>query len=165
MTVALVAAADEQNVIGTDNRLPWHLPDDLAHFKTLTKGHPVIMGRKTFESIGRPLPKRRNIVVTRNRSYRAEGCDVVHSLDDALALGGSLDGTVFVIGGADIYAQALPHAAQVFLTRVHASVGNGDAFFPALPSEEWDLVSEELHESDDRHAHAFSFLRYERKKL
>ena len=133
--VYLVAAVAENGVIGANGKLPWHLPEDLQHFKRLTVGHPVIMGRKTWESIGRPLPNRTNIVVSRRSDFHAAGASVASSLEDALALcAGS--GPVFVIGGSEVYRAALPYATGLVLTRIHQSF-EGDARFPAIDPAGW----------------------------
>ncbi len=159
--VSIVVAAAENNAIGGDNRLLWHLPNDLRFFKRITSGHPIVMGRKTYESVGKPLPNRRNIIITRQAGYSVEGADVVGSLADALALCES-EPTVFIVGGGEIYRQAMPVVDRVYLTRVHASVA-GDAFFPDLEPQEWELVSAEAHASDERHAFAYTFEVYDRK--
>jgi dihydrofolate reductase len=135
MIVSIIAAMAENRVIGRNGAIPWDLPDDRRRFRSLTMGHPVIMGRRTFEAIGHPLPGRRNIVLTRQAHYRAEGCDVAHDLRSALeACEGSTE--VFIIGGAEIYRQALPFAGRIYLTIVHAEI-SGDAFFPTIPSDEF----------------------------
>jgi len=134
----LIAAVAKNGVIGSDNALPWHLPEDLKHFKELTTGHAVIMGRKTWESLParfRPLPARHNIVVTRNRAYVAEGASVVHTLEDAIQRVGA-GRTAFVIGGAELYAHALPLATRLALTEIDAEI-DGDAYFPARVAAEW----------------------------
>lgn len=161
MTVSLILAMADNRVIGRDNELPWHLPADLRRFKEMTVGHAIVMGRKTWESIGRPLPRRRSIVVSRNPSYRAAGADVAGSLEEALRLAGD-DDEVFVIGGAAVFAAALPRADRVYLTRVHAEVP-GDVRCPPLGGC-WELVAEERHEADERHAHPFTFQVYERRR-
>ena len=161
MTISLVVAASKNNVIGRDGGLPWHLPDDLRHFKQLTTGKPVIMGRKTFESIGRPLPDRRNIVMTRDENYAAEGCDVVTSVDEALDLVADAD-EMMVIGGGQVYREFLPRADRIFLTRVQADV-DGDVRFPELDETAWRLGSSENHDADDKHAYAFELLVFERR--
>ena len=141
--LSLVVAMDANRGIGVDNKLPWHLPEDLAHFKRVTMGHPIIMGRKTFESIGRPLPGRRNIVVTRNADWRHEGVDVVHSLDDAVALLG--DDSASIIGGAQIFAEALAVADRLIVTHID-KVYHCDTFFPEIDGTTWTAVaSEQLH--------------------
>lgn len=163
MKVSLIAAASENNVIGVHGNLPWHLPDDFKRFKALTSGHPVVMGRKTFESIGKPLPGRRNIVISRSVDA-IEGCDVVRSVQAALDL--ALDSgaeEVWVIGGGEIYKEALPLADKVDLTRVHANV-EGDVMFPELDMNEWKEVFHEEHPADEKHKFSFAFSTFERKK-
>lgn len=159
--VSLVAAMTENHVIGRDGGMPWHLPDDLAHFKRLTRGHTVIMGRKTFDEIRRPLPERRNVVITRNPSFRAEGVTMVDSLEAALALAAG-EPEVFVIGGGEIYRQAMDHADRLDLTLIHATV-EGDTWFPAFDRDEWLLTSEEHHPADARHEHPFTFQSWRRR--
>lgn len=152
----------ENRVIGRGNALPWRLPADMKRFKALTMGHAVIMGRKTFDTMGKPLPGRRNIVLTRDRRWSSPGVEVTHDLAGALALVPG-DPLVFVAGGAEIYELALPRANRLDLTLVHASV-DGDAFFPEFSPSEWTLVEDEKHAPDDRHAFPFSFRRYQRVK-
>lgn len=159
--VALIAALAENRVIGDRNRLPWHLPADLKHFRRLTTGHAIILGRKNYESIGKPLPERTNIVVTHRTDYPAPGCIVVNSIDAALALTAG-DPEVFVIGGAEIYAQTLSRADVLYLTLVHAQVP-GDTHFPELDWDAWREVARERHEADERHAYAYSFVTLERQ--
>ncbi|MFA7682275.1 MAG: dihydrofolate reductase [Candidatus Peribacteraceae bacterium] len=161
MIISLVAAASENNVIGKDGGIPWDLPKDFKHFHDATKGKPIIMGRKTQESIGRILPGRRNIVITR-QDVQIEGCDVVHSIKEALDLVHDAP-EVCVIGGGEIYKQALPFATHIDLTRVHTTIEDGDAFFPEFSEEEWQEVSRERCESDQDHAYAYTFLVYERR--
>jgi dihydrofolate reductase len=160
MRVSLIVAAADNGVIGDANALPWRLPDDLKRFRRLTTGHPVIMGRRSYESIGRPLPERTNIVVTRRDAYAAPGCLVAHTLDAAFRLGAAA-AEVFVIGGAELYAQSLMRADRIYLTEVHAHV-DGDTFFPALDRTHWRETEREYHAADARHAHAFSFVTLER---
>lgn len=136
--LVLILARSENGVIGKDGGLPWHIPEDLKHFKRNTIGHAIIMGRKTYESIGRPLPKRRNIVVTSNRALAIEGCDVVHSLDEAVALARTEDDEPRIVGGATLYIAALPIATRIYLTDVLRTV-EGDTFFPEL-GDEWREV-------------------------
>jgi dihydrofolate reductase len=165
--LAIIVAVAENGVIGRDNGLPWRLSGDLQYFKRVTMGKPVIMGRKTYESIGRPLPGRRNIVITRNPSFQADGIDVVPSLDAALALAGSaaaaegVEETV-VIGGAEIYRAALPLADRLYITEVHASV-EGDTLLPEIDWDQWRESSREVHAADPESADLdYSFVRYER---
>ncbi|HTE39713.1 MAG TPA: dihydrofolate reductase [Steroidobacteraceae bacterium] len=155
MRVSLVVIASENGAIGKDNALLWRLPEDMKFFKAITMGKPVLMGRKTFETIGRPLPGRQNIVITRQLDWTAEGCTVVHSLEDALAAAAPAD-EAMVIGGADIYAQALPLATTIYLTRVHADTV-GDVSFD-FPEDEWHETHRERRNKDERHAHDFSFV-------
>lgn len=157
---AIVAAA-ENNAIGKDNQLLWHLPNDLRFFKRTTTGYPVIMGRKTYESVGKVLPNRRNIIITRQSGYAVAGAEVVHSLGEALeSCAGEPE--VFVVGGAEIYDQALPLVDRIYLTRVHAALP-GDSFFPELDQREWRLASAETHPADSRHAYSYTFGIYERQ--
>lgn len=157
--LALIAAVAANGVIGSDNALPWRLPEDLKRFKALTLGHPVIMGRRTFESIGRPLPGRRNIVVTRNADWRAEGCETAASLEAALAAAGAAEDEVFVIGGAQLYAEALPLARRLYLTEIRHAF-EGDARFPDLGRGTWQETAREHHRSADGLEYDFAI--YER---
>ncbi len=159
--LSAIAAMDKNRVIGRDNQLPWHLPADLAHFKALTTGHPILMGRKTHESIGRPLPNRHNIVLTRNLGYESTGVTVVHSLNEAIAACPS-DHEIFIIGGADLYRLALPQVQRLYLTLIdHAFTG--DTHFPALAPGEWTEISRERHEPDEKNAYAYTFVRLDRR--
>lgn len=167
MKVALIWAMSRNGVIGRNNALPWHLPEDLRYFKRVTFGKPVIMGRKTWESIGRPLPGRANIVITRDEGFQAEGARVVHSLEQALSVAQSialLDGVdeAMVIGGAEIYALALPLAQRLYLTQVHAEV-EGDACFPALDLSGWQEVGREDFAAEGPNPYDYSFIVYDRK--
>ena len=160
MIVSLIAAAAENGVIGNKGMLPWHLPDDLKHFKDLTKGHAVIMGRKTFESIGRPLPDRQNIVITRNKDFRVDGAEIVSSFEESLKKAKGEE--VFVIGGGEIYRESMAKADKIYLTRVFAPV-DGDAFFPEIDPKVWNEVSMEEHKKDEKHAYPFAFTVLERR--
>jgi dihydrofolate reductase len=164
--LAVIVAAAENGVIGRNNGLPWHLPEDLRYFKRVTMGKPIVMGRRTFESIGRPLPGRANIVISRNPRYSAAGVRLVASLDEALVLAEHVAlsdgvGEVVVIGGAEIYALALPRATRLYLTRVHARV-EGDALLPPLDWKQWREVSRERHAAAGGNPFDYSFLVYER---
>jgi dihydrofolate reductase len=162
LIVSLVVAVARNGVIGRDNELPWKLPADLAYFKRVTMGHPVIMGRRTYESIGKPLPGRKNIVLTRDASYGAPGCTVVNRLEDAWkAAGGARD--VCVIGGATLFEETLPIAERIHLTEVEADV-EGDTFFPPFDRGEWTEREVERHGVDDRHAYPFRIVVLERPK-
>lgn len=165
MRLSIIVAAAENGVIGRNNALPWHLSEDLQHFKRLTLGKPILMGRKTFESIGRPLPGRTNIVISTNPDYQPDGVRVVGSLPDALALAESIaliDGAeeLMVIGGAQIYAEALPRAQRLYLTRVHAEV-EGDAFLPAIDWSQWRETARERHTAVPPNPYDYSFVVYE----
>ncbi|MDH3513728.1 MAG: dihydrofolate reductase [Gammaproteobacteria bacterium] len=159
--VSLIAAMAENRVIGVDNALPWRLPADLRHFRRLTTGHHVIMGRRNYESIGKPLPDRTNIVVTRNPAYHAPGCLVSHSLRQTLQ-DIQDDPEVFVIGGAEIYRQALGDADRIYLTLVHANIA-GDTYFPEFDLREWQEISRTRHEPDENNPYPYSFVTYDRK--
>lgn len=169
MLVSLIAAVAENRVIGRAGDLPWRLPDDLKRFKRVTTGHAVVMGRKTWASNGgRPLPARRNIVITRQRDFEAEGAEVVDSLEAALAraadgTGDWQDDRVYVLGGGEIYRQALPRADELDLTIVHAEV-DGDVRFPAWDEGAWEETWSEAHPKDERHDHAFTFRTLVRKR-
>lgn len=168
MKLAIIVAAAKNGVIGNNNQLPWHLPQDLKYFKSVTLGKPVIMGRKTYESIGRPLPGRTNIVVTRSADWKVDGVVVVNSIEQALeearkAIAASATPVeeAMIIGGAEIYRTALPMVNKVYLTRVEVEI-EGDAFFPALPEAEWQLASTTA--GDEQASLAHQFLVYERAR-
>jgi dihydrofolate reductase len=158
--LALIAALARNRVIGRDNRLPWRLPADLQFFKQTTMGKPLLMGRRTWESIGRPLPGRRMIVLTSDTAYQAPGGTVARSLDEALDIAGPV-AEVMVIGGAALYAQTLPLADRLYLTRIAADVP-GDVWFPAWEADQWRLVEEEAHAADANHAWPYCFQCWER---
>jgi len=159
--ISIVVAASTNNVIGAQGRLPWSLSDDLKRFKQLTMGKPIVMGRLTWESIGRPLPGRQNIVVTRQADFIADGCDVVASPAAALAAAGDA-GEIMIIGGSQLYELFLPKADRLYVTRVHAEV-EGDVFFPEIDAGIWRLAEREMHAADDANQFAFEFRTYERK--
>ncbi len=154
--ISLIVAMADNGVIGRDNDLPWRLPDDLKHFKRITMGAPIVMGRRTWQSIGRPLPGRTNIVVTRNRDFEADGALVAHRLTDALELAGEAP-EVFVIGGATLYREALPMASRMYLTEVHAQV-DGDTVFPDWDRTDWRELERDDRPADDKHTCPFSFV-------
>lgn len=161
--ISFVVAADEANVIGNNNQLPWHLPNDLKYFKNLTWAMPVLMGRKTFDSIGKLLPGRKNIVITRSTNWQHDGVSVVHSVPEAIALAAQDDvQEIFVIGGAEIFRSAFPQAQRMYLTRVHHQF-EGDVFLPEINTSEWELVKEQHCPADDKNAYAHSFQVWERK--
>ena len=159
MKISIIVAKSKNNVIGKNNQLPWYLPADLHHFKSITMGKPIIMGRKTAESIGKPLPGRRNIIITRDKNFHANGCDVVHSIDDALNAE-KTEKEVMIIGGANLYSQFLPRADCIYMTIIDAEL-EGDIFFPELNSE-WKLTSEEKFSGDEKNKYAYRFLIYRR---
>lgn len=157
--LTIIAAASENNALGKDNQLVWHLPDDFKRFKTLTSGHFIIMGRKTFESFPSPLPNRTHIIITRQKTYKVpEGCIVASSLAKAIELSPKNE-EVFIIGGGEIYTQSIALADKIEVTRVHTSVP-ADTFFPEIDLTKWQLTYDEFHQKDERHAFDFTFLTY-----
>jgi dihydrofolate reductase len=163
MKMSLIAALATNNVIGRNNQVPWCLRTDLRRFKTLTMGHRLIMGRKTYDSVGRPLPGRTNVVITRRADWAAEGVTVAHSLEEALHLAANAgESEAFIAGGAEIYELAIHRADRMYLTRVHAEV-EGDTWFPEFDDvTEWKLVDAEHCDADEKNDHPFSFLTYDR---
>lgn len=160
--IALIWAMDENRVIGKDNKLPWHLPEDLKFFKRVTMGHPIAMGRKTHDSIGRLLPGRENIVITRQLDYVCEGCTVLHSVQELVDYATEKKEEVFVIGGAEIFREILPAADRLYWTQIHDTF-DGDTFFPELDLDEWELISKEKGIKDDKNPYEYEFLIYQRK--
>lgn len=162
-SLVLIAALDRNHAIGRGNHLPWHLPDDLKRFKALTLGKPVLMGRKTAESIGRALPGRRNLVLTRSGRVPFDGMEAVASIDDARRIAEQEDAeSLCVIGGGEVYASALPLADAMHLTWVDVAIDDADAFFPQFDAGDWRVTAREPHPADGRHAHAFEFADYRR---
>ncbi|OVE81905.1 hypothetical protein BVY04_02140 [bacterium M21] len=162
MILSIIVAASKNRAIGKGNDLPWHLPADLKFFKKTTLGHPIIIGRKTFESFGgRPLPRRRNLIITRNPDYVAEGAEVYTSIEAALATCTD-EGEVFICGGAQIYSMAFPKANRFYLTEVHTEI-DGDTFLPEVDDADWQLISEEFRAKDQKNAHDMTFKLFERK--
>jgi dihydrofolate reductase len=161
--INLIAAMANNRVIGKNNQMPWHMPADLKHFKSITLNHPVIMGRKTYESIGKALPNRHNLVVTRDRNYQLDDADVVHSIDAALAFCSSdgITSEIMVIGGGTIYEQVLPMADRLYLTFIDLTV-EGDAFFPSWEGLGFKEVASEAHSADDKNPHDYRFVTFER---
>lgn len=160
--VSMIAAMTKNRVIGNDNHLPWHLPADLKHFKTMTLGKPVLMGRKTFDSIGqKPLPKRDNFILTRNTTFQAPGCHVIHDLQDIEHNLATMP-ELMIIGGAQLYTKFLACAHTLYLTEIDATV-EGDAFFPVVSPDLWQEQTRVTHPKDDTHSHAFDFVTYVRK--
>jgi dihydrofolate reductase len=156
--IILIAAVSENNALGKDNQLPWHLPDDFKRFKQVTSGHHIIMGRKTFESFPKPLPNRTHVVITRQQNYHPDGCIVVGGIEESLKIPPKGE-DIFVIGGGEIFTLAMPLADKLDITRVHAII-DADAFFPEIDLNIWKLESEEFHPKDDRHAYDFTFQSY-----
>ncbi|WP_342328753.1 dihydrofolate reductase [Pedobacter sp. FW305-3-2-15-E-R2A2] len=161
MILSIVVAIAENNAIGKDNQLLWHLPADLKHFKDITSGHTIIMGRKTYDSIGRPLPNRRNIVITRNAELNLPGTEVTNSLEEALRLCAAEE-EVFIIGGAELYKHALEATDRIYLTRVHHTY-DADTFFPEIAPGTWNETSIENHQPDEKNGLAYTFSTLERK--
>ena len=165
MLISLVVAATENNVIGKNNKLLWHLPNDLRFFKNTTWAMPVIMGRKTFDSLGKPLTGRTNIVITHQSGWHADGVKVVANLDEAVIEASHADAKeAFVIGGGEIFKQSMPIAHKIYITRIHATL-EGDTFFPSINTTEWKLVSHLDFKADHKHAYAYSFQVWERQKI
>jgi dihydrofolate reductase len=162
MRISLIVAMAENRVIGRDNQLPWRIPADLKHFKALTMGKPIIMGRKTYESIGRPLPGRDNIVITGDTSYRAEGCQVVHTLEEALRSAGGAE-EAMIIGGATLYRQTLKDADRLYLTLVKAQP-EGDTWFPKIEPQEWREIRREVHTADESNEYDYDFVVLDRAR-
>ncbi|MBL0343496.1 MAG: dihydrofolate reductase [Bacteroidetes bacterium] len=161
MKISLIVAFDENNLIGNNNALPWHLPADLKHFKNITFGHHMIMGRKTYDSIGKPLPGRVSIIITRQVNFSIEGCLVVNTLEEALnkCIG---EKEVFVIGGAQIFECTLPLATHLYITQIHHAF-TGDTHFPEIATKDWQEISSEYHPADEKNKWPYSFINYIRK--
>jgi dihydrofolate reductase len=162
VSISLVVAAATNNAIGKDGKMPWHLPNDMKHFKNITWGMPVVMGRKTFDSLGKPLAGRKNIVITRQPGWNAEGAVPVKSIEDALFVANQADANeVMVIGGGEIYKALFEKAKRIYLTRVEAEP-EADTFFPLILHEQWHLMSQQNHEADEKNAYNYSFQVWER---
>ncbi len=159
LEISIVVAMDRQRTIGVDGGLPWHLPEDLKYFKRITMGKPIIMGRKTHDSIGRPLPGRENIVVTANPAYRAEGCTAVHSVEQALEHCAGQD-EVMIVGGSSLYAEALAKATRLYLTEVDALI-EGDVHFPEYDGSLWKEISREKYPADEKNPYPYAFVVYQ----
>lgn len=158
MKITMIAAAAENDALGKNNGLVWHLPNDFKRFKKITSHHHIIMGRKTFESFPKPLPNRKHIVITRQENYDKSGCTAVQSLKEALKISAS-ESEVFIIGGGEIYKQAMPLADKIELTRVHAKF-EADTYFPNIDKSKWKLVNESFHDKDEKHNYAFTYQTY-----
>ncbi len=161
MNLAIIVATDKAGLIGKDNDLPWKLSADLQYFRRVTMGKPIIMGRKTYESIGRPLPGRKNIIISSNKHYEAEGCDVCHSVEQAVAACGDVE-EAMVMGGASLYKVFLPYANKLYLTLVDALL-EGDTWFPEWDRNDWSEISRQDHPADDKNEYPYSFIVYQRK--
>ena len=157
----MIAAAAENNALGKNNELVWHLPNDFKRFKNLTSGHHIIMGRKTFESFPKPLPNRTHIVITRQKNYAPAGCIVVHSIEEAIEICPKNENS-YIIGGGEIYTLAMPFSDKIELTLVHHSF-EADAFFPAINLEEWEIINSELQPKDEKHLFNYTYQTYSRK--
>ena len=162
MRLSIVVAMGGNRLIGKDNHLPWHLPADLAFFKKLTTGNTILMGRKTFDSIGRPLPSRRNIIITRNTNIEITGCEVVNSIEEALSLVQG-ETEVMVIGGAKLYQQILPIADRLYITQIEGEF-DGDAYFPSYNEAEWSQISIDSREPDENNHHKYHFITFDRRR-
>ncbi|WP_298246210.1 dihydrofolate reductase [uncultured Christiangramia sp.] len=160
--ITMIAAAAENNALGKDNDLVWHLPDDFKRFKRLTSGHHIIMGRKTFESFPKLLPDRTHVIITRKEDYSPENTIVVHSIEEALKVS-KLDDQAFIIGGGEIYKMGMEHADRIELTRVHGEF-EADTHFPQIDKSEWEIVKDQFHDKDEKHDYSFTYLTYERKQ-
>lgn len=163
MNISIIAAVSQNNVIGIKNSLPWKLPADMKHFREITLGKPVIMGDKTFESIGRPLPKRINVVLSFNKNYNAPGCIVVHSVQEAMDVAKQENKEIMIIGGASIYKQFLPLANKMYLTFIHADF-EGDTYFPEYNKNEWKEINRIDHQIDEKNSYPYSFVELEKIK-
>src|SRR3989344_4986634 len=163
MKLSLIAAIGKNNELGKNNTLLWHMPEDMKYFREITRGHAVIMGRKTFESLpGGPLPKRRNMVITRDKTYLRHGVDVVHSLEEAIALFKESSDEIFVIGGGEIYKQAMQYADKLYITHVDAEEKDADTFFPEIIPILWNEISRKEHKADEKNPHDYTFSIYEK---
>ncbi|NCT37842.1 dihydrofolate reductase [Bacillus sp. EB93] len=160
--ISLIVAMDQNRVIGKNNKLPWHLPADLQYFKQVTMGHPIVMGRKTFESIGRVLPGRENVIVTRNQEFKAEGCVVLHDIAQIKMFADNHEEEVFVIGGAEIFKEILPFTDRLYITEIHETF-EGDTFFPEIDENEWDEISSKPGSIDEKNRFAHDFIILQKK--
>jgi dihydrofolate reductase len=159
--ISFLVAMDRNKVIGRNNELPWHLPEDLKYFKRMTMGHPIAMGRKTHESIGRILPGRENIIITRNTDYKCEGCKVFSSIEDFVRYCNDMEGEIFVIGGAEIFRETFDYADRLYITCIHEEF-EGDTFFPEFDNSHWNLISIEKGIKNQKNPYDYDFRMYER---
>jgi dihydrofolate reductase len=160
--ISFLVAMDQRNTIGKDNDLPWHLPSDLAYFKRVTMGHPIVMGRKTHESIGRVLPGRENIVLTRDKNYTAPGCTVIHSTEQLLEMHKGKNEEIFVIGGAEIFKEVFSSADRLYITLIE-DLFEGDTYFPEFDLSEWEIISKDKGIKDEKNPYDYYYIVYERK--
>ena len=160
--ISYIVAMDKNRVIGKDNQLPWHLPADLKFFKKVTMGHPIVMGRKTHESIGKPLPGRENIILTRNQTYKSEGCSVIHSVEELNRLVEEKNEEVFVIGGAELFKATFAHVDRLYITKIEHEF-EGDTYFPDFKESDWKIISQEKGIKDEKNPYDYSFIIYERE--
>ena len=162
MLHSIIVAVSENNVIGNENKLLWNLPADLKHFKETTSGYSIIMGRKTFESIGKPLPNRKNIIISRNKNFKAEGCIIVDSLKEAMFNGIDKNAEMFIIGGGEIYKQSINIVSKIYLTKVHHNF-DGDTFFPIIDESIWKKSEEKYFDANEKNKYSYSFITYIKK--
>lgn len=162
MMISFIVAMDKNRVIGKNNQLPWHLPADLQFFKRVTMGHPIVMGRKTHESIGRPLPGRKNIIVTRNKEYHSQGCLVIHTIEELLDYAQKQNEEIFLIGGSELFKATFPYADRLYITKIEHEF-EGDTFFPEFEQSNWNILSLEKGTQDEKNPYEFSFMTLERK--
>ncbi len=164
MKLSIIVAIGENNEIGQNNALLWNMPEDMKYFREITRGHTVIMGRKTFESIGRPLPNRRNIIITRDKSFQSEGIEITHSLEEAIEkVKDEIEQEVFIIGGAEIYKQGIDKANKLYITEIKATFKDADTFFPTIDKNIWVEIKRENHTKDESNPYDYTFVVYERK--
>ncbi len=165
LDLTIIVAVDLNSAIGVNNKLPWHMPADLKRFKKITSNSTVIMGRKTFESIGKPLPNRTNIIITRQTNYNATGCTVCASLEDSILTATKLSkNNIFILGGADVFKQALPYCNKIELTIIETKVENADTYFPKINLQEWNKISDLPHSADEQNPYSYRFVTYKRMK-
>src|SRR3989338_2810812 len=162
MTISLIAAIGKNNELGKNNTLLWHMPEDMKHFRETTSGHAVIMGRKTFESLWRPLPNRRNIIITRDLNYKKDGVEITHSINEALELFKNTDEEIFIIGGGELYKQTMSIADRLYITHTEAEEKDADAFFPEIIPVVWNEISHEERQKDERNPFNYTFSIYEK---
>lgn len=164
MKISAIVAASKNWVIGKDNEIPWYVPNDLRYFRRMTLGHHIILGRKNYESIGKPLPKRTNLIISRDTNFEAPGCHVFNSIDEAIKFAKkNKEDELFICGGGQIYIQTMDKVDKLYFTEIEAVI-EGDVYFPEIDPSEWELISTERNQADDRHEYGYNFMIYERKK-